>query len=144
MALSLDEILAAADKLSEEEQQELFRALVKSLLGSQPVMRSEGSVRAGELGRSGVADYLSATEVTLESSISGLYAELKDLVGRSRDNPVIGAEIERKTKQLRKLQQAQAEIMRQRAEARRHLPSGVAHRALAEAQQMLDSISSSS
>ena len=59
-----------------------------------------------------------------ETEINALYAEIRDLVARSGEEPELQAEIHRTIERLRRLQQEEAARMRERFEARRRLKPG--------------------
>lgn len=121
----------------EELANELLRRTLRRLGASPSQPRRKLGAKEPEPAAPTASEQPDATP--LETQIDQIYDELRDLVGRSADNPDLKAEIESKRKQLRALQVEEAAAWRQRAEARRHLKPGEGYRLLQRAERLLDS-----
>ncbi len=111
----------------EELGNELLRRTLRQL--GAPSRRPEVAPRAVQL-----------PDVSpLESRIDQLYDEIRDLVGRSAENPSLETEIQHKREKLRTIQAEEAAAWRQRADARRRLKPGEGYRLLERAARLLGS-----
>jgi hypothetical protein len=60
------------------------------------------------------------------TEIPVLYSQIRELVSRSNREPELRDEIQRRTERLRRLQEAEADELERRFEARLHIKSGTA------------------
>ena len=148
--LTLDDDVAVLLERATKERGESLEKLGNSLL--RRTLRSERDRERelmGEIGftltapRQPESDALRAVPpmgtLPLEEQIDRLYDEIRELVGRSAENPGLKTEIESKREQLQALQAEEASAWRQRADARRHLKPGEGYRLLERATSLLDS-----
>lgn len=76
-------------------------------------------------------------EVSAKDEIYSLYAELRELMVRSEDEPDLEEEMESRFRRLRQLQTAEADAMHAAFESGRHLAPGRGWRALEKAREIL-------
>ncbi len=121
VAILLDRARKEQGRSLEEMANELLRRTLEHL-GASPATRRRTQIQDPE---SDAAEIL-----RLEAKINQIYDELRDLVGRSVEEPGLANEVERKREQLHALQMEEATAMRRQAESRLHLKPGEGYQLL--------------
>lgn len=88
--------------------------------------------------RPALAEVADGEMLRIEMRIDRLYDEIRELVARSAEDPSLQAEISRKRKKLRTLQEQEADLMEQRADARLRFDPEDGNRLLERAQRLLE------